>query len=357
MKRARKLGLGLLVAVLALSAVEGCSNLGVTLYDALFESDSPIAERLHTEYDAELGWTNVPGKRVEDLYGSGRTVTINAQGFRGVDPTPQARTNDRPRVLCSGDSFTFGYGVGDAEAWPAQLDALRPKIDIANLALGGYGADQAYLHYLRAGIDLEHDLHLFAIIADDINRMTYDAFSGYGKPWLVRVDGQLQTRNVPVPEAGFGAPWFVQNGRLLRRLGVVELGHRMGGGEDAQVLRRVTPVEEAVNLTRTALVDMTARTADRALPQAIVFLPTLADVNPNSTDFLREPLLAALRRDGLPVIDLVAAFRAEPPTDLTTFFLQPGEVSFPGAQGHYTALGNRWVAERLAPVVDHLLAD
>ena len=42
----------------------------------------------------------------------GRPVTINSLGVRGPEIPHPARPRRR-RVLCFGDSITFGYGVGD----------------------------------------------------------------------------------------------------------------------------------------------------------------------------------------------------------------------------------------------------
>lgn len=50
-------------------------------------------------------------------------VTINAQGFRGKDlktPLPHGWR----RILCLGDSYTFGHYVDNDEAWPGALERL-----------------------------------------------------------------------------------------------------------------------------------------------------------------------------------------------------------------------------------------
>jgi len=64
---------------------------------------------------------------------------------------------DRADILCLGDSFTFGYLLGDRQTYPAALqqilDAERPGTIVAN---GGYASgfsfDSAYVRY-------SHDLH------------------------------------------------------------------------------------------------------------------------------------------------------------------------------------------------------
>ena len=48
-------------------------------------------------------------------------VSINGLGFRG-DEFAVARTPGVRRILAIGDSFTYGWGVDGAAAWPAMLE-------------------------------------------------------------------------------------------------------------------------------------------------------------------------------------------------------------------------------------------
>lgn len=62
------------------------------------------------------------------------TVRTNSLGFRGPEPTPGA-------WLCLGDSTTFGWGVEEDEAWPAQVAALRGE-PVINGGTPGYSSFQ-----------------------------------------------------------------------------------------------------------------------------------------------------------------------------------------------------------------------
>src|SRR5690606_17281214 len=51
-------------------------------------------------------------------------VTSNAEGFRG----PREYGPRGPvRVAAVGDSWTFGWGVDDEDAWPARLEGLLQR--------------------------------------------------------------------------------------------------------------------------------------------------------------------------------------------------------------------------------------
>ncbi|MFQ5457993.1 MAG: hypothetical protein ACE5FC_06025 [Myxococcota bacterium] len=76
-------------------------------------------------------FTLAPGKDV--LFVGDEFVTrvrIGPDGLRNPALAPAASAG-RPRVLAVGDSFTFGYGVEESEAWPARL---QEKLREAGLA-------------------------------------------------------------------------------------------------------------------------------------------------------------------------------------------------------------------------------
>jgi len=147
-RRARGLVLFLSLTAVAFWLFEGlCSFVWVS---SRIVGTRLTAERLHTRYDAELGWISIPNVSLPDLYGPGIGLTTNADGFRGPLPV-EDRDPGTSRVICSGDSFTLGYGVGDLDTWCHQLAALDPGLRTVNMGQGGYGVDQAYLWYKRDG--------------------------------------------------------------------------------------------------------------------------------------------------------------------------------------------------------------
>ncbi|MBZ0270081.1 hypothetical protein K8I85_18165, partial [bacterium] len=135
----------LVAALLGLVALEGIAAIGLAIANARDPVRHPVAERRHTRYDPELGWANRPSVRIDDLYGPGRSLTTNAQGFRAPCEYAERIPDGTIRLLCSGDSFTLGWGVDDADTWPAQLERLDERVETINLGQGGYGIDQAYL--------------------------------------------------------------------------------------------------------------------------------------------------------------------------------------------------------------------
>lgn len=94
--------------------------------------------------DPTLGWTLVPARVGRRIVG-GRTVeyAIDAAGCR-VRSLDRPVDPDRPTIVFAGESVIFGEGLTWEESIPAQVGALT-GIQTANLAVHGYGNDQAYL--------------------------------------------------------------------------------------------------------------------------------------------------------------------------------------------------------------------
>ena len=67
---------------------------------------------------------------------------INRDGFRDRD-FPVERTKGAARIVCVGDSYTYGWGVNLEDSFPKQLErALEPGTEVLNLGVFGYNADQ-----------------------------------------------------------------------------------------------------------------------------------------------------------------------------------------------------------------------
>lgn len=97
--------------------------------------------------DPELGWkltANYVGNWLARLH-MVPTVT-DARGFRMEPDEFEAYHKAKRRVICIGDSITFGLGVHAKEAYPQQLQALlrERKVDaaVANLGIPGYDTRQ-----------------------------------------------------------------------------------------------------------------------------------------------------------------------------------------------------------------------
>ncbi len=347
----------LLAVFLILVLIEGFASLGMFVYDIFAYGRRPLAERNYTQYDEQLGWVSTPDTVVEDLYGPGRTVTINKQSLRATQEFAKEVPPGKTRVLCTGDSFTFGYGVGDGDSWCSQLDRLAPQFEVLNMGQGGYGFDQSFLWYQRDGFNLPHDVHLVALGIVQLDRMSYDSFLGYGKPTLKLESNRLVADHVPVPRRAFHVPWLTQNTELLKSCRTIRLATRISGAQS----RNPTPVMDSSKvgmLLMRAIEAMQAVDRQQGCQLVVVWLPRMEECLSPESDSMRSGLLGEIRQKGVPIIDLVDQFRTLRPEVIRGLYIRDDDphVDFPGAAGHYTVEGNRFVAERLMVDLPRLLA-
>jgi hypothetical protein len=335
---ARRTAILLARTVVAFLFFEGLCSTGAVL--TAIARSRLAAERLHTARDPELGWVSTPNLSLPNLYGPGIGLHTNSQGFR-ADHDFAVSAGARKRIICSGDSFTLGFGVADAHAWCQVLSTLDPRLETVNMGQGGYGVDQAYLWYKRDGARLEHDVHVFAFIAEGFERMQRSEFYGFGKPYLELKDGALVSRNVPVPRGPYVLPWVTANIPRLSELRSVAL-LRDVYGRVAPSAPQAVPADRFGEILFAVFADLQAINRRKGSVLVLVYLPMLAEYSPSPMDGARAGLAAAAAQHGLLFVDLVPELRKFPPADADRLYL-PGETG----SRHPSAEGHRMIAEKL----------
>jgi len=337
---AKRLLFSLAVLILLLVASEGCASFVLAWRDR--DEGTGIAEQVHCEYDPLLGWVNLASFHAPDLYGEGLGLTTNQRRFRA---TAELSADARP-IVCLGDSFTLGYGVGDESTYPALLARLVGT-PTANMGQGGYGVDQAILGYLRDGVELDTEEVVLAFIAPDFDRITESRFDErYPKPCLRVVDGELELLEDPLPDEwnrlGAETAGLFDNlalTDLLRRLR--RRGHRDEGTHEVPLELPYREVAEL--LLRDLIAAVSAKNADLTL--ALLPLRDRTAGNPAALMAWLRPFVESLvEPDEVTLLDLTETFDRLAPGETATLYL---------SDGHLNAQGNLRVAQTLA---DHLRA-
>jgi lysophospholipase L1-like esterase len=99
-------------------------------------------------------------------------IRHNALGFRGPEFAP-AKTPGRLRVVCMGESSTYGSGVADDETYPARLQGhlarlLAPRdVEVINAGVLGYTSAENVLHGLFDVAPLAPDLVVYYYTHND----------------------------------------------------------------------------------------------------------------------------------------------------------------------------------------------
>jgi lysophospholipase L1-like esterase len=154
-------------------------------------------------YDANLGWRSRPGAS-----GRFRTdqfdafVSINSKGLRDDETTVHKPRGTR-RVVVVGDSFSWGFGVGQDETFSAHLEDLLSNTEVINGGTSGYSTDQSLLWLRDHGIRYAPDVVLYQMAGNDdtVNRMRRIYWVYYKPSFHLGVDGLPLLQGVPVPRA------------------------------------------------------------------------------------------------------------------------------------------------------------
>lgn len=141
------------IVVLFFTAWEACVSVyvatrPVVMRNPVYEPDPLLAFRLR------------PGARGAI---NGNPVVVNSMGLRERELS-LAKPAGEIRILCVGDSNTFGYCVSPELAWPRQLEALLQAqhtgkaIRVINAGVPGYTFLQGYLLLREVGLRYHPDL-------------------------------------------------------------------------------------------------------------------------------------------------------------------------------------------------------
>jgi hypothetical protein len=305
-------------------------------------------------YHARLGWTLTP-------FWTGRhrhhdfdvTYAINAYGFRGDFPSPDAAKR-RPRVAVLGDSFTFGLGVEDDRTFVALLARAVASHEHLNFAVPGYSPDQSLLQFDEQVAAFAPDEIWLALYlgndAVDVG-LDYPLQADQAKPRFALVGGDLVLENVPVPREA--KPARLRTTTLEDAVFADSLAARRTVVEklrlQSHLLARILPPQtfDPATLERVLDARLAASTAllrvildalrrDVARPVRLLLLPGQSFVEaPASPSALFQDHVRRALLDERGATDVASAMRER----------CAEQACFHRSDGHYTVAGHRIVAD------------
>ena len=156
------------LAVVAITLMFTLALLEIGLRLFASQIQVPVSRALFVN-DPAARFRNLPGARIEhDTPEFQVLYTINNQGLRAGADTG-ALSPGRLRLLCVGDSFTFGWGVQEQQAFPLLLNnnkgADSRPVESLNAGVAGYGTNDevAWLH--KFGWSLQPKIVLLGFFA------------------------------------------------------------------------------------------------------------------------------------------------------------------------------------------------
>ncbi len=316
-------------------------------------------------HDPLLGWTAKPG-------GSTRLYHANAQGMRAdreYAPRPPAGVL---RIATFGDSFVQGNEVANPDAWPAQLEGLRPGLEVLNFGVGAYGVDQSLLRYFRDGARFRPHVVVIGFMTENLHRhvnrfrpfYSPRPYSPWAKPrFALQGEGLVLVPN-PLPRRRDYASLLRDEAATLARLGSGDYyweriwrptplallpSMRLASWLAASwsetrslVDGRYNPRSEAFEVTARLLEAFSDAVLEQGSLPLIAIFPQRSDLE---ATWDRQP------RPHQPLLDRLAA-RGLAHLDLSDCFEQtPGPVSFMPSD-HYAPATNQRVASCLELELD-----
>lgn len=346
----RTIAINVLVLGLMLVAVEGLTSMFLLVYDVV--TTPFLAELNHTRYDPDLGWVNIPNLHVTNLYGPNTYLKTNEQGFRNDRAFDIAVPKGKFRILCSGDSFTLGWGVDNDHAWCERLKSFNPRLETVNMGQGGYGVDQAYLWYKRDGSKFQHQIQLLAFITEDFLRMSFDTFWGYAKPVIKERQGALVITNVPVPRRSYDHSWLTAQAgnletwrtfqfinRALKKSGMIRAGSRSTESVTGDIL------EQTRRVLRKIFADLKQVNEKQSSHLVLVYFPVESELTTEVPREWIDFIEAEAAAQNIILINFFDDFQSLPHKDIVAMYRKK--------DGHFTERGNEFVAKILYEKLSH----
>lgn len=139
--------------------------------------------------DPQLIFSLRPGAIRTRLLGySVERVSVNSLGLRD-DEVSNGDWAPGRRIIVLGDSYAFGYGVGQAQAFPNVLESLLREsgavVDVWNAGVPAYGTDQELVLYRDRLQAVPHDVVVLSVYENDV-------FDNIWHPLFSLEDGQLR---------------------------------------------------------------------------------------------------------------------------------------------------------------------
>ena len=303
--------------------------------------------------DKDMGFVHTPG--FEGEFKSSEfhiSLAINENGLRGKDLRPLAKNS--VRVLCLGDSFTWGYGCNDDETYPAVLEQVLQghyshlDVQVLNAGVSGYGNDEELEFMKKRAASLKPNLVIVQFFAGndfDDNLLPANQHIKIRDGMLYHVCQEGERRH-PI--------WLNALNRLKRKSHLVHLvSNRLGylamrTGLLASLERSSSKyfTEEDGARTKDLLIQIARVSEAIGAKTLFVFVPDKIQILSKPKDPLRAAFVvqAAARETNSPWVDLTPELVKRDDLD-SLYFVQ---------DAHWSPNGNKWVAQFLANKIDAL---
>ena len=226
------------------------------------------------------------------------TYRTNTMGWRGPGFQPEKPAGSF-RIVALGDSFTFGAGVREEDLFLAHLQAALdrrtpPRYEVINLGVMGFNAahEAALLEHYAIGLD--PDLVLIFFVLNDAEVLLPRGLRPQGLAALPR-------------EPAVVAPWSLLVDHLRVRLRNRERNRTWV----ADMQANFEPDHPGWRRVQQAFALEKALSRKHDFDLVLVIFPLMSDLDDYPFAAIHTKVAAAARGLGIPVLDLLDAFRGQ----------------------------------------------
>jgi lysophospholipase L1-like esterase len=261
-------------------------------------------------------------------------VRINSLGLRGaecsLEPAPDAF-----RILCLGDSTTFGFYVDGDETLPVQLQRYlhgrgKPQVETINGGCGGWSIASQSPFFIERASKLQPHLVVLTFCSNDISDLTRPR-SNYESQ-----KAQLGQGRGPLKRALYATAIYEL---ALRAKIAWKRARQKASGEEPHPLSAVGipegQLEELWTKYEKWFGELVAFARQRKIPLAVAYLPDAYMLENKIKPDDEARLRALCKKHGTPFVSAQERFAARPMSDLYHVPLDP----------HQNAVGNSVLAE------------
>ncbi|MFM6131786.1 MAG: SGNH/GDSL hydrolase family protein [Sphaerospermopsis kisseleviana] len=284
----------------------------------------------------------------------------NSRGYRGpreFGPKPAGVV----RVLCVGDSFTWGIGVGDDETWPALLEknllSRGRRVEVVNAGSPATATDYALRLFELDGPLLEPEIVVLGFYHNDVQGNNQGAVYAVDASGLLRSGKAAASQGSKMRKLTRFIPFYDSLGQhshlfnLLKHQLVFQLysaRKKSGSVQEVQAEPAKNEGGQELEATKWLLSAFADRVMAAGAKPVCLYIPTGAELESfrASGTISREEFVVkeACERRGMPFLSA---------TEILARTAAPvGELYF--AEGHWRPAANLFVAPRLADLVEGL---
>jgi hypothetical protein len=272
-------------------------------------------------------------------------VRVNSNGLRGPEVS-YAKPPGVYRVLVLGDSFTFALQVDEQETFVARLaerlQAKRPGVTIETLNAGvdGWSTANEYAWVGLEGFRYQPDLVLVMFYVGNDPGDNADLVGSpdqLDRRDLGRQESPLQALRERLASVSLAYNLFEQG--VLAKLQPDRSDETTAGSRPAKSERRGNAERKEIgwDISEALLRRMRGLCEQRGCDLAVVAIPTFDQVlDPNVP---LKPLEELQSESGVPVIDLLPTFRAQPKATRERLYFEQNR--------HWTAAGHALAADQV----------